>query len=115
MGRYVPAARAVFHETYGYFPRVVRHSCDNHRCVNPDHLLPGDQKLNARDMMVRGRGCGLLTADQVRYIRNFEPYGYGSARDLGRQLGVRAGLVSAVRNGYGYRWVDTEKRETDAD
>lgn len=34
----------------------VLHSCDNPGCVRPDHLRPGTQTENMREMMDRGRG-----------------------------------------------------------
>ena len=33
----------------------VLHSCDNPRCVNPEHLRQGTQADNARDASIRGR------------------------------------------------------------
>ncbi|UGO47583.1 HNH endonuclease [Morganella phage vB_MmoP_Lilpapawes] len=32
---------------------VVRHTCDNKRCVNPNHLLLGTRKENTHDMLER--------------------------------------------------------------
>jgi hypothetical protein len=34
---------------------VVRHTCDNPKCVRPDHLIVGTQKQNVGDAMARGR------------------------------------------------------------
>lgn len=33
----------------------VRHTCDNPRCCNPKHLLPGTNYDNVQDMISRGR------------------------------------------------------------
>jgi hypothetical protein len=35
--------------------RVVRHTCDNKRCYNLDHLVVGTQADNVHDMHDRGR------------------------------------------------------------
>lgn len=36
--------------------RVVLHKCDVTLCCNPDHLKPGTQRQNVRDMIKKGRG-----------------------------------------------------------
>lgn len=35
--------------------RYVLHSCDNRRCVNPDHLFDGTQLDNITDCIAKGR------------------------------------------------------------
>lgn len=48
---------------HGVIPdgQVIRHACDNRRCVRPDHLVPGTQAENVGDMIARGR---LATGDR---------------------------------------------------
>jgi hypothetical protein len=57
---------------------VVRHRCDNPRCINPEHLEIGTQLDNVRDCIERGRERkpkgmrhrdAKLTDDIVRQIR----------------------------------------------
>lgn len=35
--------------------RILLHDCDNRSCVNPDHLTPGNQSENMKDMWGKGR------------------------------------------------------------
>jgi hypothetical protein len=54
----VPAHRMSYELTYGPIRaahRVVMHSCDNRRCVNPAHLSLGNVRANAWDMIVKDR------------------------------------------------------------
>lgn len=78
---------------------VVRHTCDNPSCVNPNHLLTGTQGDNARDMAIRERGnTRKLTASEVVAIRRLHLAGE-SIRQLARDFGVTYGNVGfIVRN-----------------
>lgn len=47
--------RAVYYDLTGQWPEVVRHTCDNARCINPQHLIGGTHLENMQDMRERGR------------------------------------------------------------
>lgn len=56
-----PAHCVSYELEYGDIPEgeIVRHMCDNRKCVRPSHLTSGTKKDNAEDAVKRGRySCG---------------------------------------------------------
>jgi len=89
--------------------QVVRHTCDNPRCINPDHLVIGTYKDNTADMHSRGRASNtgpkgmahpkvLLTDAQVLEIRALWNAGGMYLKDIASRYGIAISTVrSAVR------------------
>lgn len=116
---YVKLHRWVYCEHHGISlsdieGQVVRHTCDNPRCVNPAHLVLGTPADNVHDMDSRGRRRSVppihrgenhpqskLTESQVAEIKQrYVPYSKtagGSA--LAREYGVSQAVVSALVRG----------------
>lgn len=79
---------------------VVRHTCDNPSCTNPNHLLIGTQADNMADKVERNRQRGQLggelnttsklTALQVEVIRSrYKPYSKTDGlKNLASEYGV---------------------------
>jgi hypothetical protein len=82
----------------------VCHTCDNRRCVNPEHLFLGTQKDNIQDAMSKGRmilpepkkgelnNANKLTVDQVKLIRESAD----SQRAVARQFGISQRQVGNI-------------------
>jgi HNH endonuclease len=66
MGRQLPAYRFIFcvlNEVAAGYDDVVRHRCNNRRCINPEHLEIGSRGENLqdeRDFSANGVDFGLL-------------------------------------------------------
>lgn len=113
-GGHLSLHREVFAHSHGLLPadiagKVVRHSCDNPRCIEPEHLVLGTQADNMRDRSERGR-CAtstskrLLTdADAATIRATFDPTRRGSAAALARQFGVDHGVIRQIVLGSSYR------------
>lgn len=83
----------------------VLHLCDNPGCVNPDHLIIGDQADNMRQKAARGRSHQMvgemspnakLNWSKVRLIRKEYAAGMKSQASLAREYGVSQGTISSV-------------------
>lgn len=87
---------------------VVRHTCDNSRCINPEHLILGTHQDNAKDMLDRGRnvrgvshGGAELTEKQVHAIRAaYVPRSaHANQTILAKAYGVSQGHITRILTG----------------
>lgn len=67
----VKAHRAAYRVFKGEIPEgyVVMHSCDNPRCINPEHLSVGTLKDNTQDMMRKGRHKYIIPKTRYGKVR----------------------------------------------
>lgn len=93
---------------------VVRHRCDNRRCINPLHLEPGTQADNMRDMVERGRSArgtkqhlAVLTDAMVlearrQYIKGSPTHGL---KPLAKMFNVSVSALHAAISGTTWRHI----------
>jgi hypothetical protein len=106
-GTKLTAHRVAYEYFIGDIPPglIVMHRCDNVKCVNPDHLSLGTNKMNTQDMMRKGRhrirrgsehGMAILTEEAVRHIRAAFDGSTETRRALALQYGVDIETIGAV-------------------
>ncbi len=90
---------------------VVRHTCDNRKCINPEHLVIGTHQDNMDDMKKRNRtakgeahGRAKLSEVDIktirdRYIRGSKEHG---STAIAKDFGVAFQTVSKIINRH--RW-----------
>ncbi len=114
MRSHVYAARVVNRVTAS----VIRHTCDNTLCCNPEHLIEGTHQDNSNDMKSRGRAANgnrtvtkallesgkLLDEEKVRTIRKMKSEGISQTK-IAATIGVTKQSVSNVLTGKTWRHV----------
>jgi hypothetical protein len=84
----------------------VLHSCDNPRCVNPEHLFVGTRQDNVDDRERKGRnkimrgdrvGTSVLTNEQVAAIKRSLLDGE-SIKDRSARYSVHRRTISGIKN-----------------
>ena len=76
---------------------VIRHTCDNRKCINPDHLIRGTQGDNLNDRKERHR-YRKLTRDDADSIKSELAAG-ATMSSLSRKYGVSVTMISYIRDG----------------
>ncbi len=113
----------IYEQINGVVPKgmEIRHSCDNPKCINPDHLLLGTHADNMKDMKERERASRVggpkgeksytikLTKEDVLEIRSHEYY-VGLVKQLSQKYKVSESLIRHIRNGTRWKFllVDTD-------
>lgn len=91
------AHRVAWELTHGAIPDGIRvlHHCDNHLCVNPDHLFLGTARDNTQDMLTKGRHAHgeshpktTLTTEQVLALRRMRAETGWPYRRIGAEFGI---------------------------
>lgn len=114
--RLLRAHRVAWMLTNGAIPPdcIVRHSCDNPPCCNPNHLLTGTHADNVRDRCSRGRsahqqgeanGRARLTTADVVQIRQMATS--MSKSQVAREFGITQPNVNAIVRGRSWKHIKT--------
>lgn len=115
-GKSVGGHRFCYTVFHGPIPEdmVVRHRCDNPRCVNPYHLETGTHQDNMKDKFVRERtakgsknGRSILTEYQVKKIIEDKR----SRKEIAREYDVCPRTIDHIFNGTNWSHVTGIKRK----
>lgn len=98
----------IYEQCFGEIPEgyVVRHTCDNPLCINPEHLIIGTNADNVRDKVERGRTVSFpgelnpmakLTEKQVLEIRKLLKEGW-TMTEIAKKFNVSRKAISKIHN-----------------
>lgn len=77
---------------------VVRHKCDNKKCINPEHLIHGSQGDNIKDKIIRNRTGFKLSKSDVIEIKYLYYTCNIRQHELAVSFGVDQNIISRIVN-----------------
>ncbi len=88
---------------------VIRHTCDNRQCINPDHLILGTHQDNVQDRVKRGRSAngvknGRSKMTPAKVLRVYKDK-KSTRTELARRYGVDRQVIRKIQLGITWRCV----------
>jgi hypothetical protein len=104
-----------YQQKFGPLPKntVLRHTCDNKECFNPDHGLPGTHQQNVQDRVDRGRSAHGPHNGRTKLTEAQVLAAYHSREDpkvVARRYGVDPKLIRQIRAGVIWRYLTAPLR-----
>lgn len=75
---------------------VVRHTCDNPKCINPQHLIKGTPSENVMDRDIRGRTYRRITVEIIKKVLVLSDSNLFSQKEIANIVGIDARRVSDI-------------------
>ena len=97
---------------------LVRHTCDNPSCINPNHLILGTAKDNVHDAIERDRRAdvrgelnpsSLLSNKEVLNVKSLLAYSDKTRKEIALELMIPYTLVRSISLGKSYNVVKANK------
>lgn len=108
-GKVQSTHRVAYEFSYGVFDKslFVCHTCDNPKCVNPDHLFLGTHSDNMKDAYSKGRLTlspnRSLDDEKVEQVKKaIATKGQKSLRVIAENLGISHAIVKSISQGKNY-------------
>jgi hypothetical protein len=92
--------RVMYYKEYKEYPKLIRHTCHNRLCMNPNHLLSGSSRQNANDSKII-RDKDFETAyvefegDKIKLTKHF---GFKPTKNRGKQLKYSYYVNTHIKN-----------------
>jgi hypothetical protein len=89
--------RVVFELVHGKLEEVmvVRHVCDNPKCINPDHLVSGTVLDNVKDRVERKRTRGHVSDAEIEKVKTLRQSGKTYSK-IATELGIKYKRVEYI-------------------
>jgi hypothetical protein len=83
---------------------MICHSCNNRRCVNPEHLYAGTALQNSRDAVLLGNQAKKLNPEKVLEIRKMRSDGV-KLKDIMKKFLIGETSLLKILNGKSWKYV----------
>lgn len=80
------------------------HSCDNPKCVNPDHMFVGTHAENMQDAVAKNRHSGKLSTEDVQEIRGLLNSTF-TQEQIGKMYEVSRAAIGHIKRGSTWGWL----------